>query len=1214
MALQSIGVRIGLEGGKEFTDALRGAAQEVKTYVAELKKAEGLKDPFSKASGSMTALHNAIKNQEEVVRGWREQLDLAINKFGAFSPEASKFKEELVKAETKLQSFRSELEKLSTTSVEIKGLGTFKRDLETMSTAVSTFRSEFKNFENLSGLSNVFTKSSGMKSSLTSEIKTQEEVVKLLAEDYEKAARESGAFSTQALELRGKLADATVELRNMQQELKDLPNAFMLAGDEAKKLADKVTGIGQSLSGIGSSTRVLSGGAAGILGGIIKEYSEFEKQMSQVAKVQELNVKASEEDAAAYKKLEERARELGRTTVFSAVEAAEALEILGRAGLSVEEAVALSGPALDLAAAEEVELAEAASVLVDTLNSLGYEKNYDNARRLADVLAQTSRNSNTNLTLLSESLKYAGSQAGALGWSMEDLAFMLGLAADFGVKSTQAGTGLRQGLKNLISPTDKTALAMEKFGISLDDGKGGIIDNITFLKQLRSAFGDLDVNVLETNGELRDGEEVMEEYGDSLPVTKMEKLQAICDIFGTRAMPTMLALIRTAPDDFDDLTTAISQADNAAKEMADTAIDNLSGEWTLLIDQVKDLALEFGQTLVPVLREGLQVFREILQGFSGLDEGTKKTILKVLALTAAVSPFFTILGGITKGIGGLISMGGSLIGGVGKVIRLFTGAGGLVPAMASVAQGATGAGGLASSLSGVGTTVGAGSTGLVGKLGGLAKAAGPFLLKGAIVVGIAAGAVWLGKKIYEHWDDIKRFLGETWEAIKTMASDIWEGITTVISGVWEGVKKVAEDVWGGVTTFLSETWGGIKRAAEDIWGGITTFVTDCWEGIKTVSGTVWNGLTTFLSTTWEGLKTVAGGVWGGITTIVSDCWNGIEIVSNTVWNGLTTFLSTTWEGIKIVARGAFDGIAKVISDTWSGIEYVAGVSWNGITTLLSGLWGGIKTIAVGAFDGIATVVSDTWNGIEYVAGVSWNGITTLLGGLWEGIKTVGVGIFEGFAGALGDIWEGIKTVAERAWEGISGIIGNVWEGVKGLAENIAGEFVGIGNSLETAIQNVKTKAGNAWAESIMSNEDTAKSASEMMKNFENGVKNGKKGPIGAIKGFAKNINELLHHSTPDKGPLKDDDTWMPDMMKQFAHGIRDYIPEIQKASRQAAAAMVPSHYAYLPEPGNVNSSTVSMGGVNFTINTQPGQDPEAIAYVVERRLTNMIARQQYAYS
>lgn len=165
------------------------------------------------------------------------------------------------------------------------------------------------------------------------------------------------------------------------------------------------------------------------------------------------------------------------------------------------------------------------------------------------------------------------------------------------------------------------------------------------------------------------------------------------------------------------------------------------------------------------------------------------------------------------------------------------------------------------------------------------------------------------------------------------------------------------------------------------------------------------------------------------------------------------------------------------------------------------------------------------------------------------------------------------------------------------------------------MQSAMSKAkGAAWAEGIMSNEDTRQAASDMMKNFESGVKSGKKGAIGAIKGFARDINELLHHSTPDKGPLKDDDTWMPDMMKQFAQGIRDYIPEIQKASRQAAAAMVPSHYAYLPEPGSVNTSTVNMGGITIPIHTQPGQDPEAIAAVVERRLTNMIARQQYAYS
>lgn len=886
--------------------------------------------------------------------------------------------------------------------VGVIGAHEYLTDMKSVVAATKEFKTEL---DAASRIKNPFEKADAMKNALVSEITAQEQKVSLLAEQYTKAADSTGYFSDKTLKAKDALEKANIALDSMKDQLRDLPNGWQNLGDQMLKTGQSYTDVGsefkQAAKPFWAATGVVTAGVAGI----IKEAQEFEKQMSVVQAV----TGSSAEDL---EKMSKAARETALTSVYSATEVAEGMEILGRAGLGAEEVIESISAVLTLAAADGMEMADAASILVDSLSVFGKSKDLQNSIHFADVFAQTSRSANTNVSLLGESAKYAAPSFAALGWRVEDAAFAMGLAADYGVKGSQAGTGLRQALKNLEAPTDTIAALMEKYGISLDDGTGKAITFEQFMRQLRTSFNGLEVDIFDTNGELKEGEAIMEEYGNSMPVPQLEKLQALSDIFGTRALPTMLALVNTGTQDFNELATAVYNADGAAQQMADTMIDNLAGQWTLFIDSVKELALEFGEVLLPVAKDFVGVARDIVDGLHGMDENTRELILKGGIILGLIGPLLSGIGGIFTGIGSIISVGGHLSKGIGGVIKLVGGnntgfIGSLVKASGTMGTATTAASTLAGG-SGIGSII---------------ATAGPYALAAAAIV--AAGVL-----VYKNWDDIKAaakvLVEETayhWGNFKEKASEIWGNIKDAVAGAYENMKESVRNFGEGAV----QEWNTVKDAAA-------------------------NGVRSAL----EAAGNMASGIWNTLNSLVSSAWS----------------------------------------------------------------WG--------------------------ESFMSW-----LAGGLWNGIKWVGE--------AASSLWDTITTP-------IANIVKNAW----------------------------------SWGR-------------DMMDNIKSGINWAKDGVIGAARTVAGGIKSLLGFSEPETGPLSDFHTYMPDMMKLMAKGIRDNIPIVQEALGKTAYALLPSSWVDLPSSAGSSTTNNHLGGVTIVINAQPGQDAEELAELVEQRLIASYEREVYAY-
>lgn len=385
----------------------------------------------------------------------------------------------------------------------------------------------------------------------------------------------------------------------------------ILANDGTIKIGTELdkSGLESGMSGLGSFAQkgfsvvstVAKAATAAIGAGIVasvKVGAAFESEMS---KVQAISGVTGDELA----QLTAKAKEMGAKTKFSASESAQAFEYMAMAGWKTDDMLNSIDGVMNLAAASGEDLASVSDIVTDAMTAMGlaadgttnivkdgYTKEVSNASHFADVLAAASSNSNTNVAMMGETFKYAAPLAGALGYSVEDLAQAIGLMANSGIKGSNAGTALRSVLTRLAKPPKEAAEAMEQYGISMKNSDGT-------MKSLM---------------------EVMENMRDSLQgLPEDEQAAAAAAIGGQEAMSGLLAIVNASESDFKKLANAIDNADGSAEQMADIMQNNLTGQLTIMRSAAEALGIEIyesiQQPLTDIVKAGTQAINELTEAF-----------------------------------------------------------------------------------------------------------------------------------------------------------------------------------------------------------------------------------------------------------------------------------------------------------------------------------------------------------------------------------------------------------------------------------------------------------------------------------------------------------------------------------------------------------------------------------------------------------------------
>lgn len=413
-----------------------------------------------------------------------------------------------------------------------------------------------------------------------------------------------------------KLQAAGIGTSNLSAKSAELTARIDDLKDKQKEAADEAQSFGEtSVSAFEAvSSAITAAGLAAALKEIADAYmdcvtiaADFEETMSTV---EALSGASSDELA----QLNAMAKELGATTKFTATESAEAMTYMAMAGWDANQMLAGMDGVLQLAAASGEDLAMVSDIVTDNLTAFGLAAS--DTAHFSDVLAAAATNSNTSVAIMGETFKNCAAIAGALNYSVDDVAVAVGLMANAGIKGSNAGTALKNTLNGLVSGVTLTSAAFGDYEFSAVKADGTMKDFATTVDELRSCFDQM---------------------------TEAERFSNAQAIAGERTYNGLLAILNATDEEYASLRTSIAECSGAAATMAAIKLDNLNGELTLMNSAWDALKTTIGEQFIPEMRTLYSVGTDV---FGVMDEFVQENP----ALVKSVAAFVGVLGAATVGM------------------------------------------------------------------------------------------------------------------------------------------------------------------------------------------------------------------------------------------------------------------------------------------------------------------------------------------------------------------------------------------------------------------------------------------------------------------------------------------------------------------------------------------------------------------------------------
>lgn len=748
------------------------------------------------------------------------------------------------------------------------------------------------------------------------ETKEKLETLKTAAEQAEQALKDGAITQDQYDGLQREIVETEQKLKSLEEQAKQSGTALQNIAAKGEKLKT----VGDNISNVGTKLLPVTAGVVGLGTAAVKTAADFDSAMSKVAAVSG----ATGKDLDA---LRDKAREMGSKTKFSASEAAEAMNYMAMAGWKTEDMLSGIEGVMNLAAASGEDLATTSDIVTDALTAFGLSAK--DSGHFADILAAASSNANTNVSMMGETFKYCAPIAGALGFSAEDTAEAIGLMANAGIKGSQAGTALRTIMNNLSGDVKICGSSIGEVTVATTNADGSMRDLSDILADCRTAFSGL---------------------------SESEKAAAAESLVGKNAMSGFLALMNAGEADINKLSSAIDNCDGCAAGMAETMNDNLAGQLTILKSQLQELAISFGELLMPAIRTIVGWIQKFVDWLNSMDEGTRKVIVTIALVAAAIGPVLIIVGKVISAIGTIMTI-------IPKLAGVINAAKGVIAAFNAVC------------------------------------AANPYVLIIAAIVALVAAFIYLWNNCEEFrqfwidlwesikeiaiavWEALKEFFTAAWEAIKTTAVTVWNAIKDFFTGLWEGIKNIFTTVVNAISTFLTNAWNAIKNTVTTVFNAIKTFFTTIWNGIKSVITTVVTAISTFLSTAWNGIKTAITTVLNAIKSVVTTVWNGIKTTITNIVNGIKNAVTTAWNNIKSAVSNAANAIKNAVSNAFNAML-------NGIKNVCGNIYGAVKSGFDKAINFVKNLASEAFQwGADFIGGIV-NGIKSMIGKVGDAVSSV----------------------------------------------------------------------------------------------------------------------------------------------------------------------------------------------------------------------------------
>lgn len=1080
--------------GEKSVHSLTSVNEVLNKKLVEQKKAVSeASKMLSQAQTKYSESSRSVQQWEQKLAAAKRALEEAKNSTTASAEEISKLENNVNECEQELESANTENERYATT------VQRWQTEVNRAEAAVNRTTREIESNEAaIQQLESATEDTSGATETLTEKVKRQESELEELKRQYTNVAAEQGQSSDEARSLATQIENLSGELRDNRTTLNEASNAadsFDHSLEEVDDEANNTTNGGLSAFGV-----ALGNLAAEIISNLISKMKDlvtetievgktFDSSMSQVAAV-------SGATADELEQLRNKAKEMGSTTKFTASEAADAFNYMSMAGWKTEDMLSGIDGVLNLAAASGSDLATTSDIVTDALTAMGYSAG--DAGKLADVMAAASSNANTNVEMMGQTFQYAAPIVGALGYSMEDTAVAIGLMANAGIKADKAGTALRSVLTRLSAPPKECATEMKKLGLSMTDSEGKMKSLDQIMIDLRKAFSNL---------------------------SETEQTAAAKHIAGAEAMSGLLAIVNAAPSDFNKLTDAVENSEGAAEKMANTMLDNLGGDMTLLSSKLEGVQLAIYDKFEPALRKGVEVLDKLLDAVQFVVDHSSEFIAALTGMAAAVGAYLaytTAVTVMTKGWAALT----------------------IVTKAQAAAQAALNA---VMSLNPIGLVIAA-IAGLVAAFVVLWNKSEKFrnfwinlwekikAAAGAVIEGIITNFTSAWDKIKAAWSAVSDFFKGIWDGIKNSfstvgtffkntfqkAADNTKNTFSAIGGffkkTWDGIKNTFSTVgtffkgkfdaacnsikksWESVTKTLSEVWENIKNIVKVglmfigelirssfqiitlpfrfIWENCSETILEVWGTItKTITGAV-TAVKTVIETVFTAVKNKISEIWNSIATVISTVVTAIKDKITVIWNSISEVITTITTAIKTVIMTVFNAVKDFIGNVWDDIKTIITNTINTIKNVITTVINAIKNVITNVFNAVLSTVTNIWNGIKNVISTTINAAKDTITNVVNAIKNVVSTVFSAVQSTVSNIWNGIKNVISNAISAARDTVSNV---VGNIKDRVTSTFEAVKNTATSVWEGIK----NAIKSAIETARDAVKNAIDRMKSFFN---------------------------------------------------------------------------------------------------------------------------------
>lgn len=564
MAGKKIGIVLALDGEKQFSQGVSNAKKESAMLNSELKK---LSTEYKGNANSLEFLTKKQENLSKQTESYQKRAESArkgLENAQKVSKKAAQRYEELSKALKEAEKAQENMQKSGKDGT--KEYQQQSKEVESLQKAVERQGLECQKCEGK--VSDWSKKVSDAENDIEKNNQALKQNEKYLQEaqnatdNCAKSINEYGKETTTVISTTKEFGESLKEGFGEALAAKGLE----LAGEAISVVADKAKEAAEYVVEVGSS---------------------FEAGMSKVEALS--GATGSELDA-----LQSKAQELGRSTQYSATEVADAFSYMALAGWNTDQMLSSISGVLSLAAASEMDLADASDIVTDYISAFGLEAS--DASHFVDVMATAMSKSNTDTEQLGEAYKNCASTAGAFGYSVEETTAAIMTMANSGVKGGEAGTALNAVMVRLATNTKGCADALKDYGVNIYDSDGNMRSLSEILTETAEAFSGLSDEQKANLAKIVAGQ------------NQYSSFQTILN--------GMSDAVKESGQSFEDYTEQLQNCDGAAQDMMDNMQDNLKGDLKALDSAVEGLGIAAYSYIDGPLRAGAQGVTDIINGLT----------------------------------------------------------------------------------------------------------------------------------------------------------------------------------------------------------------------------------------------------------------------------------------------------------------------------------------------------------------------------------------------------------------------------------------------------------------------------------------------------------------------------------------------------------------------------------------------------------------------